>query len=91
MTSTLNCSKHPKKKAWYICTNSQCIENKLCGPCVQTHPAHHTNRYLFLDDIFTDKDNYYHLVKKHQKNMIEQLGDIIKSKENSISKFQRKL
>ena len=47
MSSNLKCSIHANKIESYICTHSQCVDNKICGNCVLTHPNNDAGEYYF--------------------------------------------
>ena len=84
MTTTFKCSKHSNKQAFYICTHSECHENRLCLLCVPNHSVPHLNRLLALNESFIEEESLFTLVKKNQKISIDLLENIIKSSENSI-------
>ena len=86
MESDLKCSKHQNKKAMYICTYSQCIENNLCMICVPSHQTHHINRLLPLSEAFTDEESLFHITKRNQSKMLEQIASFRNENENLISK-----
>ncbi len=85
MESDFKCSKHQNKKAAYICTHSQCFEDKLCNLCVPNHSMHHLSRLLFLNDAFIEEDSLFNSTKKNQAKILDQIASILKENENLIS------
>ena len=84
MESDLKCSLHQDKKAYYICSHSQCIENLICLSCVISHNPEHTKRLVIIGEVFSDQNSIFHIVKKKKLDLECQLESILKSKQALI-------